>query len=122
MPKRGCRGLQFSAQSEDFPDELNLPNDIPFGNYLRDSYPEGLDSVVAEAVQFALRECDQQGPNEPTAQGKEHLNSKITGLRPYIDQALVAEQHDTSQPEPQPIEPSAQTVGGGSENGVSEQV
>jgi len=46
-PTANLCGRLFSFQSEDFPDELNLPKGIPFGNQPHLAFPDHVQNLVA---------------------------------------------------------------------------
>ena len=46
-PTKNLVGRLSSFQSEDFPDELNLPNDIPFRQLPHLAFPDHVQNLVA---------------------------------------------------------------------------
>jgi hypothetical protein len=76
-PTANLVGRLFSFQSEDFPDELNLPEDIPFRQPPHLAFPDHLQNLVAL--------------NRPP--GSIERSKTLAGIHPPLDPSMVLFHH-----------------------------
>ena len=72
-PTANLVGRLFSFQSEDFPDELNLPKDIPFRQPPHLAFPDHVQNLVAL--------------NRPP--GSIERSKTLAGIHPPLDRSMV---------------------------------